>query len=351
MQLIPTIICGGEGSRLWPVSRAGDSKFFMHVGSGGSLLQQTFSRAAALPNVSEILTVTNQESYLRAQAEFAAVNAKSLRTPFILEPRGRDTAAAVAIAALQCARTRDENTLMLVMPADHLIDNQQAFADAVALAVSSARQEKLVVFGIEPTSAHMGFGYIDKHSSPIRFVEKPGPEKAEEFFCSGDHLWNSGIFCFQPGTLLREMRQHCPAIVDAATLCLENSSPSQRESSHPIELDDNSFMNVPKYSLDVALMEKSSNIAVVPAQFGWNDIGSWAAVADLAKNDGNGNAGSHLVAFHQSTNCYVHSHNRAIGVVGMNDIIVVDTPEGLLISRRDKTEEVRHIAKLNGAVS
>lgn len=350
MQLIPTIISGGVGARLWPVSRVGEPKPFMRIGNGGSLLQQTFKRAAALPGVSEILTVTGHELYARMQAEYQDINTKCLRIPFILEPVGRNTAAAVAVAALHCVRAYGEDAVMLVLPADHLIDHQQAFADAVAQAISKAEQGKLAIFGIEPTSAHTGYGYIDVSAEPIRFIEKPPQGKAEEFFRSGHHLWNSGMFCFKSGILLQEMKTHCPSTVDAAEFCMANSPALERQGAPCVNLESDSFSRIPNSSFDVAVMEKTRNIAVVPGHFGWRDIGSWAAVADLSQRDANGNAGSANTQFHQSSNCYVHGGTRPVAVVGLENIIVVDTPEGLLISHRDKIEDVRHIAAARGAL-
>ncbi len=349
MQLVPTIICGGAGSRLWPVSKAGEPKPFMTMGNGGSLLQQTFVRAAALPGVSEILTVTGLELHARTLMEYGKADAKELATSFILEPTGRNTAAAVTVAALHCARACGEHAVMLVLPADHLIDNQQAFAEAVGLAVLQAQQGKLVVFGILPTSARTGFGYIDVGADPVRFVEKPKLQKAEEFLRSGHHLWNSGMFCFKSGAVLREMKEHCPEIVDAAAFCMENSHSLERAASLCVELDHDSFSKVPNSSFDVALMEKCDNIAVVPGRFGWSDIGSWAAVADVAQRRGDGNAGGDNALFYDSSNCFVHGNSRTVAVVGLENIIVVDTPDGLLISHRDRSEDVRHIANSIGA--
>ena len=344
MPLIPVIISGGAGSRLWPVSKAGETKPFMHAGNGGSLLQQAFLRAAALPDVAEILTVTGHDVWARTMDAYRPVNTLGQKTSFILEPAGRNTAAAVAVAALRCRRSHGENSVMLVLPADHLIDDQQAFADAVGHAVAKAQQGGLVVLGIEPTSAHTGYGYVDVSASPARFVEKPQLDMAEAFFRSGHHLWNSGISCFTPETLLREMKEHCPDILDAASRCLEVSPVQELEGSLCVALDHDSFSNVPKNSIDAAVMEKSSSIAVVPCRFGWRDIGSWASVAGLAHRDANGNTGDGNVQFHQSSNCYVHGNGRMVAVVGLQNIVIIDTPDGLLVSHRDKTEEVKHIA-------
>ena len=355
MRLIPTIICGGTGSRLWPASRAGSPKPFMKIGEGGSLIEQTFTRAAALPNVTEILTVTGRDLFQRTRDEFQLVNDRGLNTPFILEPFGRNTAAAVAVATLHCLQIYGENSLMLVLPADHLIENQRSFAEAVKTASTAAQEGMLVTFGIDPSSAHSGYGYIDvdKNNANVRlnpgwygvrrFVEKPSKERAEEFLQSGRYLWNSGMFCSKPGVLLQEMRQHCPAIVEAALSCLSKSMMLTRAGSHCVDLDSQSFLLVPNDSIDFAVMEKTKNIVVVHGQFGWSDIGSWSAIADLAQKDGEGNSGGSNSIFHQSANCYVHGNGRAVAVVGLEDIVVVDAHDALLVAHKDRTQDVRHI--------
>ena len=355
MILVPTIICGGKGSRLWPASQAHRPKPFMKIGEGGSLLQQTFRRAAALPDVTEILTVTGQELHLATQHEFRQVNDRGLKTPFILEPFGRNTAAAVATAALHCAEAHGEDAVMLILPADHLVENQQAFVEAVMAGRLAARQGLLVAFGIDPISAHTGYGYIeaDKSSASTgssngwhsvrRFVEKPGPEKAEEFLQSGDYFWNSGMYCFRPGVLLQEMRQHCPAIFETASECFRTSIAAATSGAKFLALDYQSFSAVPNLSIDVALMEKTRNIAVVHGQFVWSDIGSWSAIAALTRKDQDGNSGSGNSFFYNSANCYVYGSERNIGIVGLEDIVIVDSPDGLLVAHRDQAQDVKHI--------
>ena len=354
MILVPTIICGGKGSRLWPASQAHRPKPFMKIGEGGSLLQQTFQRAAALPDVTEILTVTGQELHLATQHEFRQVNDRGLKNPFILEPIGRNTAAAVATAALRCANAHGEDAIMLVLPADHLVENQQAFADAVVTARLAASQGMLVAFGIDPISAHTGYGYIEADKgggtggsngwhSVRRFVEKPSAEKAEEYLQSGHYYWNSGMYCFRAGVLLQEMRQHCPEIVEAASDSFRASMAAASSGADFLALDSQSFSNVPNESIDVAVMEKTRNIAVVHGQFVWSDIGSWSAIAAITQKDGDGNSGSSNSFFYNSSNCYVYGSERNIGIVGLEDIVIVDTADGLLVAHRDQAQDVKHI--------
>ena len=356
MQLIPTIICGGAGARLWPASQAHRPKPFMKIGrEGRSLLQQTFLRAAKLPDVAEILTVTGADLLQATKDEFGQVNNGSLKTPFILEPFGRNTAAAIATAALHCVQAHGEDSVILVLPADHLIENQQAFAEAVKAACAAARNGALVAFGIDPVSAHTGYGYIevDKGSSGTgtnpgwfevrRFVEKPSQERAEEFLLSGSYFWNSGMYCFQPEVLLREMRQHCPDIVEASAHCFGTSIAMARSEADCIHLERQSFAVVPNESIDFAVMEKTKNIVAVQGRFAWSDIGSWNAIADFARKDGDGNSGNSNSIFYNSSNCFVYGSERKIGIVGLDGIVIVDVPDGLLVTHRDQTQDVKHV--------
>ena len=356
MKLIPTIICGGAGSRLWPASQAHRPKPFMKIGKEGrSLLQQTFLRAATLPDVTEILTVTGADLLRATRDEFRQVNNGALKTPFILEPFGRNTAAAVAIAALDCVQSHGEDSVMLVLPADHLIENQQAFAEAVKTACAAAHNGVLVAFGIDPVSAHTGYGYIevDKGNPSAkpdtgwlgvrRFVEKPSQERAEEFLQSGNYFWNSGMYCFKPGALLQEMRQHCPDIVEATTHCFSASVAMPRADTDCIQLERQSFSVVPNESIDFAVMEKTKNIVTVHGRFAWSDIGSWSAIAAVARKDGDGNSGSKNSIFYNSSNCFVYGSERKIGIVGLDGIVIVDVPDGLLVTHRDQTQDVKHV--------
>ncbi len=328
----------------------------MKIGKDGkSLLQQTFLRAATLPDVAEILTVTGADLLQATRDEFGQVNNGSLKTPFILEPFGRNTAAAIATAALHCVQAHGEDSVILVLPADHLIENLQAFAEAVEAACAAASNGALVAFGIDPVSAHTGYGYIevDKGSSGTRkdagwlevrrFVEKPSQERAEEFLLSGNYFWNSGMYCFKPGVLLREMRQHCPDIVETTTHCFSTSMATARSEADCIHLERQSFAVVPSESIDFAVMEKTKSIVMVRGRFAWSDIGSWNAIADFARKDGDGNSGNSNSIFYNSSNCFVYGSERKIGIVGLDGIVIVDVPDGLLVTHRDQTQDVRHV--------
>jgi mannose-1-phosphate guanylyltransferase len=297
---------------LWPVSRELHPKPFIRLADGQSLLQKAWLRGAALPDVTEVLTVTNRELFFKTEDEYrelAGTSPNPLANSYILEPFGRNTAPAIAAAALQVAATHGEDAVLLVLAADHLIADQAAFAAAVAQATQLARQGKLVTFGIQPEAPETGYGYIEADGNTVlAFVEKPSLEKAQAYLATGRYLWNAGIFCFAAGAMLREMAQHCPAILAATRACLEQASTATGKGFTQVELTPNAFAQVPDNSIDYAVMEKSRNVAVVPCSIGWSDIGSWSAVGDLTAQDVNGNRIEGEVQLHDVSNCYIQSN-------------------------------------------
>ena len=347
MKLIPTILCGGAGSRLWPVSRELHPKPFIRLADGQSLLQKAWIRGAILPDVTEVLTVTNRELFFKTEDEYREVaNAAPAGLPnsYILEPFGRNTAPAIAAAAIQIAATHGEDTLMLVLAADHLIANQKAFAQAVAQATQLAQQGKLVTFGIQPEAPETGYGYIEADGNKvIRFVEKPNLEKAREYITSGRYLWNSGMFCFSAGAMLREMELHCPKILAATRECLTQSRKSMGNGFIQVDLTPETFDRVPDDSIDYAVMEKSKNVAVVPCDIGWSDIGSWSALGDLTVADAEGNRIEGETMLHDVSNCYIQSHERIVGAVGINNLIIIDTPDAILVADRNRAQDVKFL--------
>lgn len=345
MKLIPTILCGGSGSRLWPVSRELHPKPFIRLADGQSLLQKAWLRGVVLPDVSETLTVTNRELFFKTEDEYrevAGTQYKDLANSFILEPFGRNTAPAIAAATLQVAASHGEDTLLLVLAADHLITDQPAFAQAVAQAMRLAAQGKLVTFGIQPETPETGYGYIEADGNTVlRFVEKPSLEKAQEYVASGNYLWNSGMFCFSAGTMLREMQLHCPSILAATRICLEQSRRAQGKNYTQIELEPETFGRVPDDSIDYAVMEKSRNVAVVPCTIGWSDIGSWNALGELTAADAQGNRIEGEVMLHDVSNCYIQSKQRIVGAIGINNLVVIDTPDAVLVADRSRVQDVK----------
>ncbi|MEW5973251.1 MAG: mannose-1-phosphate guanylyltransferase/mannose-6-phosphate isomerase [Pseudomonadota bacterium] len=354
--IIPVILSGGVGSRLWPVSREAHPKPFMRLADGQSLLQKTLLRASALPAVAEVLTVTNRELYFKTADEYRPVNHSGVALSYILEPFGRNTAAAVAAAALDLSATHGDDALMLALAADHLITDTQAFDAAVRIAADLARQGYLVTFGIRPEHPETGFGYIEASTEALlpsglggfkvqRFVEKPDLDKAREYIASGRHFWNSGMFCLRVGTLLDELKQHAPDVLQTVTRAVEAARKTSGDGLRTLELDAANFDAVPDISIDYALMEKSDRVAVVACDIGWSDIGSWNAMSELSEADAQGNRIEGEALLHDTRNCYIHSPERLTAAVGVENLIIVDTPDALLVAHRDRAQDVRHIAQ------
>jgi mannose-1-phosphate guanylyltransferase/mannose-6-phosphate isomerase len=298
-----------------------------------------------LPDVAETLTVTNRELVFKTEDEYrevAGTRYKELPNSFILEPFGRNTAPAIAAAVLHVAASHGDDALLLVLAADHLITDQPAFAQAVAKATSLAAQGKLVTFGIQPETPETGYGYIEADGNKVvRFVEKPSLETAREYLESGNYLWNSGMFCFTAGTMLREMQLHCPDILAATRACLEQSRRVQGKGHIQIELEPETFGRVPDDSIDYAVMEKSRNVAVVPCNIGWSDIGSWNAVGQLTAPDAHGNRIAGEVMLHDVSNCYIQSSQRIVGAIGVDNLIVIDTADAVLVADRSRAQDVK----------
>ncbi|KVP00160.1 mannose-1-phosphate guanyltransferase [Burkholderia ubonensis] len=343
-QIVPTILCGGAGSRLWPVSRESHPKPFIRLEDGESLLQKAFKRGAGLPGVTEVVTVTNRELYFKTNDEFGPVNTGHLSTSFILEPFGRNTAVAIAAAALRVAATHGENAVLLVLPADHLVTDDAAFGTAVQEAAALALKGALVTFGITPTFPETAYGYIEADGTRVkRFVEKPTADVARQYVESGSFLWNSGMFCFTAAFLLAEMAKHCPDVLEATRACISQSRQSEGGGVSLVELNGDLLNRAPDISIDYALMERSDKVSVVRCNIGWSDIGSWNALGDLSKPDDHGNRVDGEALLHDVSNCYIRSDNRLVGAVGVKDLLVVDTPDALLIADRNRAQDVRHV--------
>lgn len=346
LKLIPTILCGGAGSRLWPVSRELHPKPFIRLADGHSLLQKAWLRGAALPEVAEVLTVTNRELFFKTEDDYRAVAGghQGLANSYILEPFGRNTAPAIAAAALHVAATHGPDALLLVLAADHLISDQAAFAAAVAQAIPLARSGRLVTFGIEPHTPETGFGYIEAEGNTVlRFVEKPSLEKAREYLATGRYLWNSGMFCFSAGSMIAEMELHCPQILAATRACLAASRSATGKNFTQCELDAAAFEQVADDSIDYAVMEKSAKVSVVPCNIGWSDIGSWNALGELIAPDADGNRIDGDVRLHDVNDCFIQSNERLVGAVGVSNLIIVDTPDALLVADRSRVQDVKHL--------
>ena len=346
--LIPLILSGGSGMRLWPVSREAHPKPFIKLTDGRSLLQKTLDRLALLDGIGEVITVTNREHFFVTRDEYAAGGA-AYRHFFVLEPCARNTAPAVAVGALAAVSRHGPEAMLLVLPADHLVEDEPAFAAAVRAALPLAAQGALVTFGLRPDYPETGFGYIER-GQPIpgtagfavaRFTEKPSAEVAASMVESGRYYWNAGMFCFQAAGFLEEMAQHAPEVLAGASECWQAAQVKDDRAELPADL----FAALPDISIDYAIMEKSARVAVLPAAFGWSDVGSWKAVSALVKADAAGNRAQGECLFVDSENCYVQSSGRIVAAVGVNGLVIVDTPDALLVADQGHLQDVKKVAQ------
>lgn len=342
-KIIPIILCGGQGSRLWPLSRKSYPKQFLQLTQGGSLLQETAKRILSLPQVLAPIVICNEAHYFltHEQLQDVGINPACL----ILEPVGKSTAPAIAIAALQALQQFSENVLLLVMPADHFIQDIVTFQAAVTIASQSVGQT-LLTFGIKPTLPKTGYGYIKMGQSlsehinqVIQFAEKPNTTLAEQYCASGEYLWNSGIFLFRPDVYLNELKEHAPMIEQA---CRVAFSQAIRHDNY-IRLIHDSFNLCPEDSIDYAIMEKTKHATVLPIECGWADMGDWSTIAEV--NDGNehGNVLKGEVLTEDVSNCCLYSNNRLIAAIGIQDQVVIETKDAVLIADKNRTQDVKRI--------
>jgi mannose-1-phosphate guanylyltransferase len=349
--LVPVILSGGAGTRLWPLSREAAPKPFLPLPDGGTLLGRTAARARALPGVGSLVTVTNREYYFATKDVYATAGGTSPGDVYLLEPFGRNTAAAVALAALWTRDHAGPDAAMLVLPADHLIRDQAAFAGAVADAVALAGEGLLVTFGIEPARPETGYGYIEcagadgaEGQRVARFVEKPQLELARRYVASGRHLWNSGMFCFTPRAILAAFAAHAPDVLAAVETVWK--ALATRDGAM-LEIDSATFAGVPDISIDYAVMEKAAGgtpgVAVVRGRFDWSDIGSWQAISDLVPADASGNSGQGERVAIDTRGTYIHAEDRVVAAVGVDNLVIVDTPDATLVAHRDQLQRVKEV--------
>ena len=350
--LIPVILSGGAGTRLWPVSREGNPKPFMKVDQEESLLLKTYQRAVAVSDAADILTVTNRDYYFLSKDEFSKGRfGEEKNALYLLEPMGRNTAPAVVMAALQIEEKHGSDAIMLVLAADHLIADLAGFKASVEAAKDLAKDNFLVTFGIVPDAPETGFGYIEagevikQGRKVIRFVEKPSLEIAEGYIASGNFLWNSGMFCFKVGVLLEEMARYAPEVLDASKACWTITRKQAGLHDTMFDMPSEAFKVVPDISIDYAVMERSDRVAVIPAGFDWNDIGSWSALRGLVAPDSDNNRTTGETIFVETRNTYVQANDRLVATVGIDDLMIIDTPDALLVARTDRAQEVKQVVQ------
>ncbi|HDX0899092.1 MULTISPECIES: mannose-1-phosphate guanylyltransferase/mannose-6-phosphate isomerase [Stenotrophomonas] len=339
LPIVPVILSGGSGTRLWPLSREAYPKQFLPLVGEDTMLQATWKRVADIAGKAPIV-VANQEHRFMAAEQLRECNVRP--QALILEPIGRNTAPAIAIAALQVLAENDD-ALLLVLPSDHVVRNENAFHAAVAQAASAADAGKLVTFGIVPTAPETGYGYIkagpgEGARAVERFVEKPDLATAEGYVSSGEYFWNSGMFLFKASRYLQELERLQPAILVACRSALEKAA---RDTDF-VRLDADAFAASPSDSIDYAVMEKTSDAAVVAMDAGWNDVGSWSALWDVSDKDADGNACHGDVIALDCRNSYAYG-NRLIAMVGLEDVVVVETDDAVFVGHKDRVQDVKSI--------
>ncbi len=342
--LYPVILSGGSGSRLWPLSRAALPKQFLPLVSEHTLFQETLLRLKDFPGMTAPLVVCNNEHRFLVAEQLHSIHSPPLLQ--ILEPLGRNTAPAAAVAAFS-AQAKDGQAILLVLPADHLIQDIPGFHAAIRAALELAQQDRLVTFGIAPNEPATGFGYIERgdalgtdgHSfSVAHFVEKPALEKAEEFLASGKFFWNSGMFVFKASVYLSELQRCRPDIYQAAQLAWQRST-------HDLDfcrLDEQAFAACPSDSIDYAVMEHTRAAAMVTVDIGWSDIGSWSSLSEVSTKDARGNALRGDVYARETINCYVRAESRMVATIGVRDLVIVETADAVLVMHKDFAQDVKH---------
>ncbi len=345
--LVPVILCGGAGTRLWPASRASMPKPFIRIRDSQSLLRLAHERVSRLDGVRQVVAITNVEYGLRVAEELGGVG-DGLQ--LLLEPFGRNTAPAVAIAALWVERQHGPDATLLVVPADHVVEPQEQFAAAVGAAAEQAAGGKLVVFGVQPTRPETGYGYVKQGAAlgarafvVERFIEKPPLKEAQRMLSDGCYLWNSGMFCFKASAIRAALQRHAPEVLRAA----QDAVQSAVSRAGMTEFLASAFGALPEISIDYAVMERATNVAMVPCRFAWSDIGSWKSLADALPADADGNYAEGRAMVVDSRNTYVRSGGRLVAAIGLKDMVVVETPDAVLVAHKDASQQVKDVvAKL-----
>lgn len=346
--LTPIILSGGIGSRLWPLSREHYPKQLLNLLGDQTLLQATISRLQGVPNLAPPIVVCNEAHRFLVAEQLRTIGIAP--SAILLEPVGRNTAPAAAIAAL-AAQEHDAHGELLILPADHLIQDISAFHAAIADAVQLAQQNYLVTFGIVPTQPETGYGYIkagttltlDNTRQVAAFVEKPDLATARSYLASGDYFWNSGMFLFKAQTYLDELGQHSGDILEACERAFDNLNLDMERDFQRV--DEQDFRACPSNSIDYAVMEHTQSAAVVPLAAGWNDIGAWSSLWAVSEQDAQGNALHGDVLMKDCKNNYLRAEYRLLAALGVEDLVVVETADAVLVAHKDKVQEVKHIVE------
>ena len=344
MTIIPIILSGGAGTRLWPLSWGDHPKQFLPLISDKTMIQETLLRLDGLETGNPIISCGESHRFLVAQQIGEITNKKPT---ILLEPMAKNTAPAIA-AACCAAMKQDKDAVVVVLPSDHVIADVKAFQNAVKVAALNAEKGYLVTFGIVPTFPSTGYGYVKAAGSETdgaftleRFVEKPCLEKAQEYLASGEYAWNSGMFVFKASSFLEELKTHNP---EMAALSIEAFEKAGVETDF-IRLDKDSFGKIKGDSIDYAVMEKTTKGKVVKLNAGWDDVGSWSALYDISKKDGNMNVikGDDVIVL-DTTSSYIRGGKRTIATIGLDDVVIVDSDDALLVAAKGKIQDVKKVA-------
>jgi mannose-1-phosphate guanylyltransferase/mannose-6-phosphate isomerase len=343
-KLQPVLLSGGSGTRLWPLSREAYPKQFLPLVGQDTMLQATWRRIAPLAGAAPIVVANEEHRFLVAE-QLRLVGVE--HAPIVLEPIGRNTAPAIAAAALQAMREQGDDPVLLVLPSDHVVRDEQAFRAAVVAALPAAQGGALVTFGVVPKAPETGFGYIqadraigaeDGPRRVLRFVEKPDASTAQGYLDVGGYFWNSGMFLFRASRYVEELQRFRPDMLDAVRRALNDGA---RDGDF-VRLDRDAFAACPSDSIDYAVMEKTDAAMVLPVDIGWNDVGSWSALWDVSEQDADGNAHHGDVIAIDTRNSYAYAQ-RLVALVGVDDLVVVETDDAVLVARKDKVQQVKDV--------
>ena len=343
MKITPVILSGGSGTRLWPLSRKDYPKQYLPLVGNNTMLQETLLRLDGLNNLADPIIICNADHRFLVAEQCRKIGVTN--PTILLEPSGRNTAPAITAAALQSYKDFG-NTLLLVLSADHAIQDISAFHSAINIASKQALAGKLVTFGIVPTDANTGYGYIKSLKESIdgahkveKFVEKPNIKTANFYLKQGGYLWNSGMFLFQADTFIKELTIYAPDIIKSVNNAVNNAT----KDLDFIRLEKLAFESSAEDSIDYALLEKSSNVVVVPLDAEWSDVGSWLALYNIGTKDKSGNVIKGDVFSEETTNTYINANHHMVVTIGIQDLVIVDTPNAVLISSKNKSQKVKKI--------
>ena len=345
MQITPVILSGGSGTRLWPLSRKEHPKQYLPLVGDNTMLQDTILRLNGLDSLTDPIIVCNADHRFLVAEQCQQIDIKN--PTLLLEPVGRNTAPAIAAAALQSLKYLD-GSMLLVLSADHVIQDVEAVHKAIDIASQQAQSRKLITFGIVPTDTNTGYGYIKSAEESSNgaykveeFVEKPDLKTAQIYLELGNYLWNSGMFMFQAQTFIDELTTYAPNIITSVNNAVNNAI----QDLDFIRLEMQAFESSPSDSIDYALMEKSDNVIVVPLDAGWNDIGAWPALYDIGTKDSQGNVIIGDVITQGTTNTYINADHHMVAAIGVDNLIIIDTPDATFIANQDKAQEVKNIVE------